>query len=237
MHLAEIDHYALNGSSMIHKAQTASKAVLAVLLLSSIIISQDIYRLLGVVLVLLGLFLVARIPIWHIGHLALYPAFFSIFFAILTAQQSWVNGLVIMTKAVGAALTMLLLITTTPYVDLFALFSLFMPSLLVDIFLMTYRSFFILLDKISQLIRSIRIKGGYTPWQVIKNFRTISAMLGTLIIQSFEMSERMYRIYELRGYNGKIPIRKEPGNLTKIDFTMMALGLIVLIGVVLPWEI
>ncbi len=237
MHIAEIDNLSLNGNSILHKAGTISKVILTLLILISIIVSKDLYRLSGLISIVLALFVVGKIPIVQIGHLALYPALFSVFFAVLSAQQGWVAGLVIILKAVGAALTMLLLITTTPYVDVFSVFSLFMPSLIVDIFLMTYRSFFIIADKLNNLLTSIRLKGGYKPWQIVLNFKTIASMLGTLIIQSFEMSERMYKIYELRGYSGKIPIRTDLKPATKLDFLLCLAGLIILTGTVIPWKI
>jgi cobalt/nickel transport system permease protein len=237
MHIAEIDNLSLNGNSILHKAGTISKVVLTTLILISIIISKDLYRLTGLISIVLVLFAIGKIPIVQIGHLALYPALFSVFFAVLSAQQGWVAGIVIISKAVGAALTMLLLITTTPYVDVFSIFSLFMPSLIVDIFLMTYRSFFIIADKLGNLMTSIRLKGGYRPWQLVLNFRTITSMLGTLIIQSFEMSERMYKIYELRGYSGRIPMRTDLKLVTKTDFILCLAGMIILTGTVIPWKI
>ncbi|HAE43586.1 MAG TPA: hypothetical protein DCG34_11830 [Clostridiales bacterium] len=237
MHIAEIDNLSLNGDSKLHKAGTISKVVFSVLILTSLIISKDLYRLTSIISIVLIFFAVGKIPIIHIGHLALYPALFSAFFALLSAQQGWVAGAIVILKAVGAALTMLLLITTTPYVDVFSVFSLFMPSLLVDVFLMTYRSFFIILDKVDNLLRSIRLKGGYRPKQLLMNFKTIAAMLGTLIIQSFEMSERMYKIYELRGYSGKIPIRADLKLISKTDYWLLLTGVIILIGTVMPWKI
>ncbi|MDP3386209.1 MAG: energy-coupling factor transporter transmembrane component T [Eubacteriales bacterium] len=237
MHIAEIDNLSLNGDSILHKAGTVSKVVLTVLILISMIISKDLYRLTGLISIVLVLFVVGKIPIVQIGHLALYPALFSVFFAVLSAQQGWISGIVVIFKAVGAALTMLLLITTTPYVDVFSVFSLFMPGLIVDIFLMTYRSFFIIADKVHNLMTSIRLKGGYKPWQLLLNFKTIASMLGTLIIQSFEMSERMYRIYELRGYTGRIPIRTDLKPASQTDYWLCLAGMIILTGTVIPWKI
>ena len=55
----------------------------------------------------------------------LYPVFFSLLFALIMMQQSFEAGIIVIFKAVGAALNMILLITTTSYVDIFKVLSLF----------------------------------------------------------------------------------------------------------------
>ncbi|AKL94029.1 cobalt ABC transport system permease protein CbiQ [Clostridium aceticum] len=237
MHLADIDQISNNGESLLHKARALSKIALTFFLLSSFIIANDFVRLGCLMAILFLLFILGKIPLKQVVHLALYPAFFSIIFALISAQQSWRLGIVVIMKAVGAALTMLLLITTTPYIDIFALLSLFIPNLLVDIFLFTYRSFFILFHKIQNLIKSIRLRGGYKPFNLWVNLKSVAGILGVLIMHSFEMSERMYKVYTLRGYKGKIPLTVEIFPLKAIDYIMIITGAVILVGTVIPWRI
>ncbi|MBM7614108.1 energy-coupling factor transporter transmembrane component T family protein [Alkaliphilus hydrothermalis] len=237
MHLAEIDQISISGDSLLHKARAVSKLILTTLLLASFILTNDAIKL-GVLMgVVFALFLFSKVPLHQLGHLILYPVFFSIFFAILRLQQSWVLGLIVLQKAVGAAMTMILLISTTPYVDVFAVLSLFMPKLLVDILLFTYRSLFILIGQIENLLKSIKLRGGYRPFSLIANLRNIAGAFGILIIHSFEMSDRMYKIYSLRGYQGGIPVTVDIFPLRKVDYIIIILGFITLAGVVIPWSL
>ena len=237
MHLAEIDQISISGDSLLHQARAISKLILTTLLLASIILTNDAVRLgmiMGVIFILL---LFSKVPLMQLGHLILYPVFFSVLFAILRLQQSWVLGLIVLQKAVGAAMTMVLLISTTPYVDVFAVLSLFMPKLLVDILLFTYRSLFILIEQIENLMKSLKLRGGYRPFSLIANLRNIAGAFGILIIHSFEMSDRMYKIYSLRGYQGGIPMTVDIFPLKTIDYTIIILGTITLIGTVIPWSL
>lgn len=237
MHIAEIDQLSINGTSIIHQARPISKILLAACLIASLIITSSLLKLgilMGVVLLLLFL---GNVPLGQVGHLIIYPIIFSLFFAILQFQQSWLLGMIVLLKAVTSALTMLLLITTTPYVDIFGFLSLFMPTLLVDIFLFTYRSLFILIDQIENLLISMKLRGGYRSFNPIFNLRNITGALGILIIRSFEMSERMFRVYSLRGYQGGIPVTHDFGPLKPLDYYFIGSGLIILIGTVIPWNL
>lgn len=237
MHIAEIDQLSINGNSPLHQSKVIAKMILSASLIASIILTDNLLKLgllMGVVLLLIYL---GKVPMGQVGHLVIYPIVFSLFFAILQFQQSWLLGSIVLLKAVGSALTMLILITTTPYVDIFGFLSLFMPGLLVDIFLFTYRSLFILIDQIENLLTSMRLRGGYRSLNPFFNLKNLAGALGILIIRSFEMAERMFRIYSLRGYQGGIPVTNEFWPLKPLDYCLIALGLIILIGTVIPWNL
>ena len=235
MHIGDIDHLAINGNSFFHKRSPLAKGLFVLLLLFSILISFDWIPLIILYGVIIISFALARISLIKIGHLAIYPVFFSLFFVVLTARQDLGQGMIILLRALGAALSMILLITTTPYIDIFSMLSHIMPKLIIDILLMTYRSFFVLSDRMSHLLRTIKLKGGNQPGNYLFNFKTIASTLGTLLIQSFEMSERMYRIYELRGYNGAIPIDNKLKLENAMDIGMAVFGLIMAITMGVLW--
>ncbi len=237
MHLADIDYIAVSGKSSMHKAGVFSKIIFTMLLLTSVIITNDIEKILVIIAITLAFFFLSGVPLKQVIHMAMYPAFFSLLFAFIMAQQSLLFGLLIVLKAISAALLMILLITTTTYIDLFSFLSLFLPGLLVDIFLFTYRSFFILLSKLSNLFRSIRLRGGYKPLSLLQNIRNIAGMLGLLVIHSLEMNERMYKIYSLRGYQGKLPVYGRMSIEGVFDIVLIITGIVILTGVYLPWNL
>jgi len=237
MDIAFIDRMASGGNSFFHQAKGISKMIFCFSLLVAAVLSESLVKIGGMVAGIFVLFLLAGVPFRKILHFTIYPVFFSMLFAVLKLQQSWVEALVLILKAVGAALSMIFLIITTSYVEVFGILSIFLPGLLMDVFLFTYRSFFILLEKIDHLLKSIRLRGGYRPWNLILNLKNIAGAIGVMIVHSFDMNERMYRIYSLRGYKGGIPFHPRLWPWTWNDGKVMIAMGIFLIWMVVPWNI
>lgn len=237
MHIAEIDYISNTLNSPLHRLRAISKAIFTLFVMASFIITSNPYKLMGLIIILMLLFSIGRIPYGKVFHLVLYPLIFSSIFAIIRLQQSYILGVVVILKASGAALTMILLITTTSYVDIFGLLSKVLPKLLVDIFLFTYRSVFILIGQIESLLKSLKLRGGYRPFSLLRNIKNIAGAFGILIIHSYEMNDRLYQIYSLRGYKGGITISTENWPLKKGDLAFMLLAAIILVGTVIPWSL
>lgn len=233
MHLAEIDYISNTQTSIFHQAKAASKVIFAVLMLTAIISTADVIILSLILAVILTIFVLAKIPIIKIGHLALYPAFFSTIFALIYSQGVWEVGLLIVLKALCAALVMIFLIATTPYVDLFSFLALIMPRLLVDIFFFTYRAVFVLISKSENIFRTIRLRGGYRHISWLINIRCAAGMVGILMLEAIAMGERMHKIYCLRGYSEFVSGPVDVWPLCYKDVLMLTLGAAVLTGVVL----
>lgn len=237
MHIAAIDHMANNGDSFLHQARPITKVGFAFLFLAGLIFSNQIGKAVMLLMISAIFILLSRVNIKEMLHLAAYPVVFSLLFALIRMQQSWTAGLLVMIKALGAALNMLLLLATTPYTDLFGVFSYVLPGVIVDVFLFTYRSLFILLDKLEKMMKSIRLRGGFHPMRILFNLKNAAGALGVMTIHAFDMSERMYRIYAIRGYNGKIPITRKWWPLRLVDWLLLLFSLIILTGVLIPWSI
>ncbi|WP_160723509.1 energy-coupling factor transporter transmembrane component T family protein [Isachenkonia alkalipeptolytica] len=231
MHLAQIDRISNSTYSYFHKALVGSKVLFTVIMVTAFITSNTIAKGLGLLGVILLSFWIAKVPVRLVLQLALYPAFFSSIFALMEMGNSIPGGLLIIVRAVGAGMTMILLITTTPYTDLFSFLSLWMPMLLVDVFMFTYRGIFILIEKTTNLIKSMRLRGGYYSFNVFKNAKNMVGAIGVIIITSFDMSERMYQIYALRGYKGGIKSDVKLWPLGREDLLMILVGILAVIGV------
>ncbi|MCM8900305.1 energy-coupling factor transporter transmembrane protein EcfT [Caldicoprobacter algeriensis] len=237
MHLAAIDQMASSGASLFHRAGVPSKLLMTLCLLGAVIGSGDVLALGLLIVILLILHLIARVQFKELVHLLFYPFFFSLLFALLKFQESWASGLLVIFKGTGAALVTLFLLATTPWVEVFAFLSAYLPGLLVDIFLFTYRSFFILIDQVDSLLRSIKIRGGYHPFNVIVNVKNMAAAVGLILLHSFEISQRMYKIYLLRGYDGGIPIVRRWWKLGYPDGVVIVLSAFIVIGMVIAWRL
>ena len=237
MHIAAMDHMANNGDSFLHRARPVTKVCMTFLFLAGLIFSNQIGKAAILLVIPVIFILLSGVNIKEILHLAAYPLVFSLIFAFIRMQQSWTAGLLVMIKALGAALNLLVLLATTPYTDFFGVFSYVLPGAMVDVFLFTYRSLFILLDKLENMMRSIRLRGGFHPMRILFNLKNAAGALGVMTIQAFDMSERLYRIYAIRGYKGKIPITREWWPLRLVDGVLILFSLIVLTGVLIPWSI
>ena len=231
MHLAEIDRISNSTYSYFHRARVASKLIFTILMVASFIMNDSLIKGMVLLSLILISFWIGKVPVKIVFHLALYPAFFSFIFALLEMGNSIEGGVLIIFRAVGAGLTMALLITTTPYTDLFSFLSLWMPALLVDVFMFAYRGIFILIEKTTNLMKSMRLRGGYHSFNIFKNARNIVGTIGVIIITSFDMSERMYKIYTLRGYRGGIKSDVELWPLGKEDVLIILIAIGAVIGV------
>ena len=228
---------ASSGTSLFHRAGVFSKLLMVLCLLVAIMASGDVLVLGMLIAILLSLHLAARVQFKEIVHLLFYPFFFSLLFALMKFHESWTSGLLVIFKGTGAALATLFLLATTPWVEIFAFLSAYLPGLLVDIFLFTYRSFFILLDQMGSLLRNMRIRGGYHTYNIVMNVKNMAAAVGLVLLHSFEMSQRMYRIYLLRGYDGGIPVARRWWKLGYPDGVVIALCVLIVIGMVISWKL
>lgn len=237
MHLAEIDRMASSGTSLFHRAGVPSKLLMVICLLVAVMGSGNVPVLGALIAVLVALHLVARVQFREIAHLLFYPLFFSLLFALLKFQESWAAGLLVIFKATGAALATLFLMATTPWVEVFAFLSTYLPGLLVDIFLFTYRSFFILLDQLGNLLRSMKMRGGYHSLNAVMNLKNMASAVGLILLHSLEMSQRMYRIYLLRGYDGGIPVARRWWKMGYPDGVVIVLSVFIVMGMVMAWKL
>jgi len=233
MHLADIDYQALSKRSWLHDRRTDVKSISTLLVLIAVLAAQNLTILVVILCFLFVALVSSKLSTKAILHFSLYPLFFSSIFISVLWNTNPTLGLLSLLKALSSAWLMITLVATTAYVDLFATLSKVLPALLVDLFLFTYRSFFILLEKVSDLMKVIRLRGGYHPYHPIRNIKNFSSALALLFVRAFEMNDRMYQIYSLRGYTGKLPLREEAKPWTLSDFSLILISLILMIGAIL----
>jgi cobalt/nickel transport system permease protein len=233
MHLADIDYQALSKRSWLHDRRTDVKGISILLVLIAVLAAQNLTILVVILCFLFVALISSKLSTKAILQLSFYPLFFSSIFISILWSSNPTLGLLSLLKALSSAWLMITLVATTAYVDLFATLSKVLPALLVDLFLFTYRSFFILIEKVSDLMKVIRLRGGYHPYHPIRNIKNFSSALALLFIRAFEMNDRMYQIYSLRGYTGKLPLREEAKPWTLSDFSLILISLILMIGAML----
>ncbi len=222
MELAQVDQWAVGGKSAWHRASAVGKLVSTALLIAAIIATRD-WRILALIYVAVFLAIAsARLPVFKIALVGAYPAIFTILFA-LSQTGGWDVVLLILLRALSAALAMLLLITTTQYVDIFAALGHILPSLLADGLLVTYRSFFILLETFGRLVTGLRLRGAYSRWKW-KGFSQMAEVVGVTFLHALDLAEHSHAVLHLRGYSGRIPSSQRWRQVNVNDLLPLALG-------------
>ncbi len=204
MDISAIDRSGTQGTSWLHRATPRSKLVATALVLAAAIVSWNFLVLASLALVLLAAAISAELDLKLTLTLALYPAFFAAVFAFASAP-SWLGALVIVLKAVTAALAVVIVVLTTPYPQVFAPLQRVAPGIVGDALLMTYRTFFLLLERFSDVLRSIRLRSG-AGRSPVRAVRMGAAALGNVLLYSIDLAEREYDVMRLRGYSGRLEI-------------------------------
>jgi cobalt/nickel transport system permease protein len=204
MDIGLIDYYANSGESFLHRASAMQKIIFVIFILASVVVTKDLLLLMSIYLVLVALVILTRLPFFKIISIAAYPAVFGLLFAAASWNGSWIRSGVIVLKTVSAALSMVLLIVTTPYPRVFAAMNPFLPKVVVEGLFLTYRSLFILLELTGNLVRALRVRGGLSPRRYIRNITNFSSGIGLLVIRGLDLSEKFYGVMKIRGYSGKM---------------------------------
>lgn len=213
MGLEIIDYLATQEKSPIHSSNTIYKMVFALVNIVLLLTTKSIHFPYIILFFLFSIMVLNKIPLLKIIPLLFYPIFFS-GLLVLGLGYGYIGGLWLITKAVGIATTMILVFATTPIYNLFSLLQRFLPDFLVDGLFFTYRSFFIFQRLVTNLILTIKLKGGYGRLSLLKNIRNIGGAIAITFIRALDGAERMKDIFYIRGYQiGNIKIQKEENTI------------------------
>jgi energy-coupling factor transporter transmembrane protein EcfT len=113
-------------------------------------------------------------------------------------------GAVVVLKAAAAGLAAILLTLTTPYPQVFAPVQAIVPGIVGDALLMTYRTFFLLLARFSEMMTAVRLRSASRSGGVRRSVRDTAAALGNVILYSFDLAQHDYDVLYVRGYSGKL---------------------------------
>ncbi len=228
-----IDYLANRKDTPYHKASASSKSIATALILGGVVFNHSLDAL-AVVLALLALAIqLSKLPLVKLLKWSTYPVFFAALFAFsvflgavktMPIAEALHLPAVFLARSLCAALALLLLLCTTPYPQVFGLLRRVLPELLVNTMLMTYRFFFLLIDELENLLRAMSLRGGgLSPTKIIRNMKDYGKILGVLLINAIDMSERMYGIFLVRGYTGKFSVEESPWR--RYDVFPISLGI------------
>jgi energy-coupling factor transporter transmembrane protein EcfT len=133
----------------------------------------------------------------------------------------------VLLKAVTPAYAAGVVIVTTPYPRIFAVLSSFLPEVVAAGLFMTYRTFFILLDMMDNFGTAIRLRGGLTPGNIIRNGGNIARGIAALLVKAVERATRLYAVMAVRGFSGSMADRTV-GGWSRYDVLPLMAGTAVL---------
>jgi cobalt/nickel transport system permease protein len=213
------------GDSAWHRMDPRLKLVAVVLLL----VATAAIRHLDAALLSLGLcvslLVTARLPVrWWLDRLVGIAAFLLLVAIVLpftAGPRDWDWGffyvssrgvelaLIFMGKALSAAALGLFLLGTAPFeTTLHAATALKLPSPLVQVLLITWRYVQVMYQTILDFRIALRLRGfrNRVRW---RTYRTISGVIGTLLVQGFDHAERVAQAMRCRGYQGRVATLEE----------------------------
>ena len=198
----------------------------------------------------LALLLLSRLPLRFALRRLRYPGIFILFlllFLPLFAGESvlWSLGplavreegiyeaLGIAARFVSIVTVALVLFGTTPVlVTLKALRALGVPALLADMALFTYRYLYELGDDFSRMRTATRLRGFRPTRPGREELGALAALSGSLLVRSYERSERVYSAMNLRGH-GQAPRAFESKEIEQPDILKLCCALALALALIL----
>lgn len=176
--------------------------------------------MLGVTLII---FWLSKIPFSYLASRLRYPGVFLLTIAILLPISSGqtvlldlgllavrLEGLlamlVVVTKFICILTISIVLFGSAPFLkSIKAIRAMGLPSILADMTLLSYRYIFEIGSDLQQMQTAMRLRGFRLKGYDRRSLSQLAAMAGTMLIRSYEQSERVYHAMTLRGY-GHAPV-------------------------------
>ena len=225
--VARIDYWAANGTGPFHRASVLSKLLFLACVVATAVLSRDPLPLAAALGMLVVIAVLCGLPWTTIGFLSLYAVVFASLYAI-SLRGGGRMAAVVLLKAVTPAYAAGMLIVSTPYPRIFSFLSAFLPEVLSSGLYMTYRTLFILLDMMDNFSTAIRLRGGFTPGNFLKNGSNIAKGIGTLLVRAVERSTSVYAVMAVRGYSGSMA-EQSIGAIGRNDWLPAGTGISILV--------
>lgn len=262
MHFNLSDQYS-QLDSVVHRFDPRTKIVLVLLFILTVGLTPPgafgAYALLWVCVFLVAR--LARVGVWSVLRRALIAIPFAlaaitlpftvsgevlwsvpIFGGLDISVEGTIRFLSILVKSWISVQAAILLVTVTPFSDLmWGLRALHIPQPLVAIVSFMYRYLFVLSDEALRLMRARAARSAVAAGQrsggtIIWRGKVAGRMVGSLLIRSFERSERIYNAMISRGYRGTFRTFSHP-RLQSLDYLALSLGTVTLIAILLAAQL
>lgn len=134
-------------------------------------------------------------------------------------------GLLIVVKALAIVLTSYAIFGTSRFdVSMIALQRLKCPTVFVQMLLFTYRYIFVFLAELRRMEVAMKARG-FVAKGNMETLKIFGNFIGTLLVRSFERTERIYKAMLSKGYQGEfhtlVEFQSQPRDIAK---TALAIG-------------
>jgi len=204
--------------SPLHRWDARYKLVGLMALILAFSFARNLWLLPGMVLVAGGLYAASRLPfLWLLKRLR-YPGAFLLIVAVLLPffsgstvlvaigplslrQEGSLELLNIAVKFVSIVTVGLVLFGTAPFLTAIkAMRALGLPPILADMTLLSYRYLFEIGSDLARMETAMRMRGFRAARPSMRAMGNLAALAGSLLVRSYERSDRVYRAMILRGY-------------------------------------
>jgi cobalt/nickel transport system permease protein len=200
MKISDLDYYATFGDSFLHKASTKHKLIAVFIILVAVLSIKNIYFYLINYIFLLSIILFSNIKKKKVFFASLYPLIFTGIFLFSYKNLSLLFLLSLILKILNLSTTLVILVFTTPYIQIFGELKKFLPKIMVNVMFNAYRALFVINNILVSLITAIKLRGKFDLYRPMQALETFGNLIGFFVIKSIETSEKMYEGIKLRGY-------------------------------------
>jgi len=212
------------GQSAIHQWAARPKLVSLLALMFAIAMVKHLLLLPWVFVVVIALYLWSQLPLAYLRRRLPYP---GLFIVAMVGLLPWVSGetviwqwtifalrlegvqmaALIAGRFLAIVTTGFILLGTTPFLTLLeTLRSLGLPPLMADIALLTYRYLFDVANQLAAMRQAMNLRGyGQSRQTMRRQWGWLAALMGSLLLRSYEQSQRVYQAMRLRGYGQSPP--------------------------------
>ena len=217
----DLDQFAYLDSPL-HRWEPRRKLIGLLALAFAFAFVRDLRLLPAMALVTFILFILSHLPFSFLVKRLSYPLVFFLVLSILLPfvsgstvlwqmgpiairQEGLLSVVLILTRFVCILTVAIVLFGTAPLLQTIkAMLALGLPAILADMTLLAYRYIYELADYLERAQRATRLRG-FSHHQLNRRMpNTLASLAGSLLVRSYERSERIYHAMILRGY-GQAP--------------------------------
>lgn len=234
MHL-RLDEYA-DLDSPIHRWNPRSKFLVLFLVIVAFSFVQNLVFVPLMLLLTTILYLISALPLRVLIHRLRYPGIFILALVIVLPvfsgktvllevgplairQEGTEYMLLVVSRFIAIMTVTVVMFSTSPFItNVYTLRRIGLPTIMVDMLMLTVRYIFEVGNTLSRMQRAMRLRG-FAPQRLNRqSARQWAALIGTLLLRSHAQSQRVYNAMRLRGYNANSStfLQAESSSMTNI---------------------
>jgi cobalt/nickel transport system permease protein len=241
-----LDEYA-HLDSPLHRWEPKYKLVGLAVLIFAFSLVRDLRLLPAMLTVSFALYIVSRLPLSYLLTRLRAPGFFLLIMAVLLPflagrtvilrvgplalrQEGCLDLLLIVVKFVSILTAGLVLFGTAPFLTTIkAMRALGLPPILADMTLFSYRYIYEIGDDLETMEKAMGLRGFRARRLGGRTLSVLASLAGSILVRSYEQSERVYKAMVLRGY-GRSPRAQEAFEAESRDAIVLCIALLVAAG-------